>query len=272
MALNVSVTDALPAPHPCLDRAMTSRLLRARLCGCAISLLPTVALAGPPFVTDDPVPVDYQHWEINYALTGTLVRGGGTAGLPSVDANYGALPGLQLHLQPQVTAVWDSSGTRLGLGDTQFGAKIRLIDEDQQGWVPMVSIYPIVTAATGNARRGLGAGVDRAFLPVWIDKTFGKWVVDGGVGYLIDPGAEGRNAWFVGGLLLYQLTDGLQLGGEVFLQTAQISGMKNAPGFNLGGSYDLSSTYHLLFSAGQGLANQSTTNRFSIYLALQVTF
>jgi hypothetical protein len=37
------------------------------------------ARAGPPFVTDDPVPVAYQGWEINCALLGTAVQGGGTA-------------------------------------------------------------------------------------------------------------------------------------------------------------------------------------------------
>jgi hypothetical protein len=41
------------------------------------------------------------------------------------------------------------------------------------------------------------------FLPVWVDKTFGKWIVDGGVGYSINPGAQRRNSWFAGALLLY---------------------------------------------------------------------
>jgi hypothetical protein len=233
---------------------------------------PAAALAGPPFATDDPVPVDYQGWEINNALTGTLVRGGGTAALPSIDANYGAFPGVQIHVQPQITAAWTASGTQAGIGDTQLGAKIRLLDDDKGGWVPMVSIFPIWTAPTGDAGRGLGEGSGRLFLPVWADKSFGKWIVDGGGGYSIGHGSGGRNAWFVGGLLLYQVTDALQLGGEVFLQTAQVRGAKNAPGFNLGGSYDINRTYHLLFSAGQGLANQATTNLFAYYIALQITF
>jgi hypothetical protein len=43
-------------------------------------------------------------------------------------------------------------------------------------------------------------------------------------------------------------------------------------GFNLGGQYDLTGDYHLLFSAGRGLANADTSNRFSAYLALQVNY
>ena len=230
------------------------------------------ALAGPPFVTDDPVPVAYQGWEINTALSSTLVRGGGGLAVPSIDANYGIVPGVQLHVQPQVSAVWDRSGSQAGFGDTQIGAKIRLVDDDKSGWMPMVSIYPIFTAPTGNAARGLEAGTGRVFLPVWAAKTFGRWIVDGGVGLSIDPGPLGRDAWFAGGLLLYQFTDALQLGGELFQQTAQTRGARNAPGFNIGGSYDLSAMYHVLFSAGQGVANVAVTNRFSSYVALQVTF
>lgn len=31
----------------------------------ALALTAASAFAGPPFRTDDPEPVDYQHWEIN---------------------------------------------------------------------------------------------------------------------------------------------------------------------------------------------------------------
>jgi hypothetical protein len=32
-----------------------------------LAFLSPVALAGPPFVTDDPEPVEYQHWEVYIA-------------------------------------------------------------------------------------------------------------------------------------------------------------------------------------------------------------
>lgn len=69
----------------------------------ALTLLTAVspAWAGPPFVTDDPEPVEYKHWEVNYAFTETWRRGEASAGLPSADINYGIVPGVQLHLQPR---------------------------------------------------------------------------------------------------------------------------------------------------------------------------
>lgn len=37
---------------------------RARTVGLlTAALLPLKAHGGPPFLTDDPAPVDYQHWE-----------------------------------------------------------------------------------------------------------------------------------------------------------------------------------------------------------------
>lgn len=59
---------------------------------CIAAMVPVTALAGPPFVTDDPVPVEYQGWEINTSVIGTLVRYGGAGGAPNVDINYGAEP------------------------------------------------------------------------------------------------------------------------------------------------------------------------------------
>jgi hypothetical protein len=240
--------------------------------GAMALVVPVPAIAGPPFIIDDPEPAEYRHWEVNYALMGSLVQGGGVGTLPNIDANYGALPDLQLHIQPQLAYVRTPVGTQFGIGDTEIGAKYRFIEEDDEGWRPMVSFYPLFEIPTGDRKRGLGDGVGRTFLPIWAQKTIGKWTVYGGAGYGINPGAEGKNAWFVGGVALYQVTETLQFGGEVFLQTAEEPGGKSSPGFNLGGQFDLTDDYHLLFSAGRGLANQATTNRFSAYLALQVIY
>lgn len=60
------------------------------------------ALAGPPFITDDPEPVEAQHWEINYAVSKTWRTDGSSAGIPSVDINYGFSPNIQLHAQPNM--------------------------------------------------------------------------------------------------------------------------------------------------------------------------
>ena len=245
---------------------------RATWIAAAFLMLAPPAYAGPPFVTDDPEPPEYGKWEINSALAGTAAHGGGDATLPVIDANYGALPGLQLHIQPQMTYVHAPEGTHFGFGDLEIGAKYRFIEEDESGWVPAVAFYPLLQLPTGDKRRGLGAGVTRTFLPIWAQKTIGNWTVYGGGGYGINPGADSKNAWLAGAVALYQFTEKLQFGGEVYLQTAEAPGDKDAPGFNLGGSYGLTEDLNLLFSAGCGLANASENNRFSGYLGLQVIY
>jgi hypothetical protein len=64
----------------------------------AVRAITVPALAGPPFITDDPEPVDLGHWEV-YGFSAGAGGHGDTTGLgPSMEVNYGAGPGLQLHL------------------------------------------------------------------------------------------------------------------------------------------------------------------------------
>jgi hypothetical protein len=53
------------------------------------------ARAGPPYVSDDPEPTDYRHFEIYTFNSGTTTRDG-TGGQSGIDFNYGAAPDLQL--------------------------------------------------------------------------------------------------------------------------------------------------------------------------------
>jgi hypothetical protein len=55
------------------------------------------AAAGPPFRTDDPEPVEPGHWEIYEFSAATHVTGDTAGILSGTDANYGAVPELQLH-------------------------------------------------------------------------------------------------------------------------------------------------------------------------------
>jgi len=50
------------------------------------------AWAGPPYLTDDPEPVDFGHWEFYAASQWSVDRGAATGTLPHVEVNYGALP------------------------------------------------------------------------------------------------------------------------------------------------------------------------------------
>jgi hypothetical protein len=245
--------------------------------------IPRPAPAGPPFETDDPEPVELGHWEIYGYTLGTFAHGEKAGLLPATEVNYGALPNVQLHLTAGLGYNSQSpTGTRFGYGDTQIGVKYRFITPGEDDWWPQVGTFPMLAFPSGNAASGLGTGRLHEFLPIWVQKDFGRWSTYGGGGYWNNPGPGNKSYWFTGWLLQRRMTDDLLLGAEVFHQTASISGgpgtagfplgSRDTTGFNLGGVYDFSEHTHLLFSAGRGLQNASTTNEFSYYAALQWTF
>jgi hypothetical protein len=262
--------------------AALRRPLRGAAALVALLLSVQICLAGPPFLTDDPVPVELGHWEINTYSAATFGRGAVAGVLPGVDANYGAVENLQLHmLVPIAFSQWNGTSTQYGAGDIEIGAKYRFLPAKETDWWPQIAFYPFLDFSTGNTDRNLGTGATHAFLPVWLQKDFGKWTVYGGGGYWINPGTDNQNFWFAGGVLQYQFTDHLALAGEIFYQTASMTGgpdsagyplgSKNTTGFNIGGTYDINATYHVLFSIGRGLDN-AVTNDFSYYLALQLKY
>lgn len=236
-------------------------------------LCTTPAAAGPPFMTDDPEPVDLGHWEIYGFTAGSHVRGNTGGTLAGVEVNYGAAPNLQLHLIAPLAFDRPGDGTiRAGMGDLELGAKYRFITPDDDDSFPQIGTFPLLEVPAGDAQRGLGSGEVKAFLPLWLQKDFGHWTSYGGAGYWINPGAGNRNYWFAGWLLQYQFTPSLALGAEVFHETADTLGGGDMTGFNLGGIYDFSEHYHLLFSGGRGLQNAAQANQASWYLAIQSTF
>ncbi len=214
---------------------------------------PAIARAGPPFITDDPEPVDTGHWEVYIFSDGAIDRGDASGLGPAVEVNYGAAPNLQLHVIADLAFdVPAGRPSQMGPGDTELGAKYRFINPGKGDWWPEVGVFPLVEIPTGNTRRNLGAGYTQAFLPMWLQKDFGKWTTYGGGGYWINPGPGNRNYWFTGWLLQRQVTGKLALGGEVFHQTSNMVGRRETTGFSLGGQYDFSEHHHLLFSAGRG--------------------
>ena len=253
-------------------RPARSAAKKTRAAIAVLALLSSPAIAGPPYITDDPEPVDYQRWEF-YAFSQGGRANGETSGVaPSCDCNYGILPDVQLHIQPGA-AFRRASGASpaWGPGDTELGLKYRFVEQDKTNATPSIAFYPLLEAPTGDPTRGLGAGRTRALLPFWGQKDFGDWSTFGGGGYWINSGPGAKNYWFVGWVLQRKLTEQLAVGVELFHQTpSEIAGFQST-GFNVGAIYDLSEHFHLLASAGKGLQHARETDAFSWYLGLQIT-
>jgi hypothetical protein len=247
---------------------ITKRIMLALLIPWLIPVVTT--FAGPPFRTDDPIPIEYLHGEIYLFSTGTHEAGGTNGVGPAVEFNYGILPDTQFHIvAPMAYNAPEGESSHFGYGDTELGVKYRFVH--QTSTLPDIGVFPLVELPTGDRGNGLGNGEAQYFLPVWLQKDFGKWTTYGGGGYWINPGSGNKNYWFTGILLQYSFFENFYLGGEIFYKSADTVDGEESSGFNLGGSIPLVANFQVLFSAGSGLTN-SSSNEFSYYIALYRSF
>jgi hypothetical protein len=224
------------------------------------------AHAGPPFVTDDPEPVEYRHWEFYLSSGWEFQKSAANGTLPHVEINYGAVPDVQVHVIAPLGYSRADRLTHYGYGDTEFGVKYRFIHETAR--VPQIGIFPLLEIPTGNARQNLGSGETQVFLPVWTQKSWGKVTTYGGAGYWLNSGTGNKNWLLAGWELQYDFSEALTLGGEILGHTADHENSTAGSGFNIGGILNLSAHDHVLVSAGHSLSGEETT---TLYVALQWT-
>lgn len=226
------------------------------------------AAAGPPFITDDPEPVEFKHWEVYAASLFNNDKFGLTGTAPHIEVNYGAAPNVQLHIIAPMSYSRPIFGSmQYGFGDTELGVKWRFAQESAHK--PMVGIFPLIEVPTGDEGRGLGSGQTSIFLPLWVQKSWGPWTTYGGGGYWHNPGAGNLDYGFVGWMLQKSVTKKLAIGAELFYAGATVSGGTSRTGCNVGAMYDFDEGHHLLLSVGDDVHG---TNRGMAYLAYQWTF
>jgi hypothetical protein len=221
------------------------------------------AWAGPPFLTDDPEPVELGHWEFYLASQWSIADHAATGSAPHVEVNYGALPELQLHVIVPATLAWQSGEpVHYGLGDIELGAKLRFVKEGE--WRPQIGVFPLVLPPTGSATRGLGAGTTQVLLPIWIQKTLGEWTTYGGGGVHL---ASGDDDVVAGWLVQRRFRQKVTLGTEAFV-TIPTNGGPTETQLDLGLVVDFSALHHLLASGGPAFGG---ADRAQAYLGYQLT-
>ena len=103
-----------------------------RLCiVVALALLPAArAHAGPPYLTDDPEPPPYGHYELVFFTMGLETGGIAMGALPAMEFNYGGFPNTQLHVMLPLGFAADGEATKFGGADAELGVKYRFVEED----------------------------------------------------------------------------------------------------------------------------------------------
>jgi hypothetical protein len=230
--------------------------------------VPAIALAGPPFITDDPEPVEYKHWEIYLAAQYRHDRDQDSSTLPHVEINYGLLPDVQIHLIAPLQYVKPQGAqSQYGYGDTELGVKYRFIQETD--YIPQVGIFPLIELPTGDSDKGLGSGQTQYFLPIWLQKSRGPWTTYGGGGYWINPGGKNKDWWQFGWQIQREINKTLTMGMEIYYKTASTADSNDSTGYSVGTIINFTENHHLLVSAGQDI---NGPNYLSAYVAYQWTF
>ena len=230
------------------------------------SLIFTSALAGPPFKTDDPQPVDYLHWEFYIASEQQFIRAETDATCPHIEINFGAFRNAQLHIVAPLSYVHTRDGTHYGYSDTEIGIKYRFIDETET--VPQIGTFPLIEIPTGNENEQLGNGKTQMYVPLWIQKNWGKLTTYGGGGVWYNPGPNRKNWSFAGWEIQYDFSDLITLGSEIYYQTAVTQDSESSNGFNFGGFINLNEHHHILFSLGRTFSGEES---YTGYIAYQLT-
>jgi hypothetical protein len=231
-----------------------------------IMIITGTSFAGPPFNTDDPVPVDFLHWEFYLASSYQFGKYDDNATLPHFEMNYGAVPNIQLHLLVGMGYAKEDSHHQYGFMTAELGAKYRFINDEENNF--QVGVFPLLEIPTSSRQSIVGNDHLQTFLPVWIQKSWGKFTTYGGVGYWINSGEDNRNSVFAGWQAQYDFTKTLSLGGEVYYESPDTKNGTSDVSFKVGGFINLNEENHILFSIGHSFKN---TDVVSGYLGYQLT-
>jgi hypothetical protein len=236
--------------------------------GIAALLMSGAALAGPPFLTDDPEPTDTGHWEIYAPLVEGSGQGSDYEGSVGAEINYGAAPNLQITVGLPVEYAHDRNGFHWDRGDVEISAKYRFYHDEAQGL--QVAFFPGITLPT--ASNDAGNPKMTALLPVWAQKDMGAWSLFGGGGYAINPGQGNRDYWTGGLALTREMSKQLLLGIEADRQGPDTVGGRASTSLGLGAILQLKAPFRLLGSGGPTFVDGDGKPGFHAFMALGLDF
>jgi hypothetical protein len=221
--------------------------------------------AGPPFGTDDPEPVGLRHWEYYLSSMNTFQPGFMTGTLPHYEINYGIISNGQFHVElPMNYKSIQHKDFKYGYANTELGFKYRFFQsKDKSLQIGAFPIFEIPTLKNNDFDSNV-----QVYLPIWIQKSWGKLTTYGGCGYWINTGNNNKDWLYAGWEVQYDFSKHFTLGGELFYKTASTVNSESSAGFNLGGFINFSDQLHLIYSFGHSITKDKS---FTSYIGFLVT-
>lgn len=249
----------------------------------------TPAHAELPFYTDDADTTPQGKFHLEFSNEHDWLQPSSLPGKRQntsvLTLNYGLTDRIELGINAPFIKIFNERSSRLGspsgIGDTQFGVKIRLLDEREGSKLPATSVVFYVEAPTGSTRRQIGSGIVDYWLYGVLQKSFTKRTTGRLNGGIIFSGNEStglvgiqsaRGQVFTGnGSLVRNFTPRLRLGAELFgavannfaLSRGQLEGQ-------IGGGYVLKENFELTFGVLSG--RYSASPRFGVQLGFAYDF
>lgn len=269
---------------------MLRRQLRYAGFVLAITFLPFIsAHAQLPFYTDDADTTPKRKFHLELSNEHDWLQRSSFPGLRQnttvFTLNYGLTDRIELGVNAPLIKIFNDRFSRLGspsgIGDTQFGVKVRLLDEREGSKLPATSVVFYVEAPTGSTRKQIGSGLFDYWLYGVLQKSFTKRTTGRLNGGILFSGNEStglvgiqsaRGQVFTGnGSLVRNFTPRLRLGVELFgavtsnfaLSRGQLEGQ-------IGGGYTLSDKLELTFGVLGG--RYSASPRFGVQVGLAYDF
>jgi hypothetical protein len=219
--------------HRDTENTERSCLLCVCLAVVLVLLFSTSAYGQLPFYTDDAdsTPKGKFHLEVlsEYDWLQRSAFPGTRQNTTILSLNYGLTDRIELGVSAPFIKIFNDRtsliGNPSGFGDTQFGMKIRLLEEREHSILPAASVVFNIEVPTGSVRKQIGSGLaDYSFygiaqksLSKRTKARFNGGVVFAGNGATGLIGIRARGEVFTAnGSVVHDLTPRLRLGAELF--------------------------------------------------------
>ncbi len=221
--------------------------------------VPSTSFAARPFVTDDAGTVGKGKFQVELGVetfswkdredgvkieeTGTETSGVFTYGVfDNVDIVAG-LPYDWGKVKENSVTVFDANG----LSDISLEAKWRFFEKDGFG----LALKPGITLPTGDYKKGFGTGLGTLGITFIASKELGPFGFHFNAGYTRNENKvdERKDLWSASLLATYEILEGLNVGGNIGLESNPDPSVKTAPAFALVGlNYAIND--HIMLDAG----------------------
>jgi len=253
-----------------------------------VVLVPSIARAQQPFVTDDAdtTPKRHFHFEVSNEFD-FLQR----SALPNARQNtldleldYGLLDNVEVGIEVPSLTIFNAAGTRpgnlSGFGDANISLKYNFLREREKSRWPALALALNLELPTGDPTRQLGSGLADFYVNGIAQKSLtSKTKLRGNGGILFSGnettgviGIKSRGTVFTAGVsVVRQFTSRLQLGAEIAGATStnlqlgkgQLQGL-------VGGNYQINP--HVSFDFGFLAGRYAASPRAGVQLGLSVDF